>query len=77
MIKYGVVKMNARKQLCFLVSYKSIKKVLFMKNKDNFIYPTIKLRKRGIILIYDFSFCTFENDSWIYKNKAHKLFLPI
>ncbi len=77
MINYGVVKIGSRKQLCFLVSYRNIKNILFVKSKEDYIYPTIKLRKKGILLIYDFSFCTFEGENFIYNNKVHKLFLPI
>lgn len=77
MINYGLIKTSSKKELCFLVPYKSFKKLLLLKNKENVIYPKIKLRKRGMLFIYDITFCTFEGEALIYNNKIHKLILPI
>ncbi len=74
---YGIVKMSSSKKLCFLISYREVKKIFFNKRKDNVIYPTIRLRKKGILLMYDFTFCTFEEGQWIYNNTPYNIFLPI
>ncbi len=73
----GIVKCDLKKNLIFFIKYSEFNFNFFKKIKGNYIYPVIKFRKNGILLIYDFMTVTFVDKKFILNNKEHKLFLPL
>lgn len=74
MISYGLLKNHKKRLLLIRVPFHKMN--IKLKKGDHWIFPSLRITSKGVILVYDLTPYLFSDHKYLKQDKEYQLFFP-